>query len=154
MTVDRPPYTGRSGGDEWPAGNHDVGVTTVDGGPEGPEPVTIRARICLLRLAVAIPLAVVSLPLLLLWAYLLLWWLPALTGPGPSPCDPAVDGWGVCWRPEQRTFWIVAAAVGLSGAVCLVISLIRLSRAGRWWPWPIAAAALLVSGYLAATQIP
>ncbi|SCE92894.1 hypothetical protein GA0070214_103362 [Micromonospora chaiyaphumensis] len=152
--VDRPSLVGRSGDDERPAGDHDVGVTTVDGRPEGPEPVTIRARTRALRLGVAIPLAIVSFPFLLLGAFNLIWWSPALTGPGPNPCDPAVDGWGACWRPEQRTFWIVAAAVGLPGAVCLVISLIRLPRTRRWWPWPIATAALLFSCHFALTQIP
>ncbi|MEU9823547.1 hypothetical protein [Micromonospora chersina] len=154
MAVDRSPWAGRSGDDEQPAGEQNVAVTTVGGPPEGPEPVNIRARTRAARLGVAIPLALVSVPFLLLWAYTLLWWSPALTGPGPDPCDPAVDGWGACWRPEQRTFWIVAAAVGLPGAVCLVISLIRLPRARRWWPWPTATAALLVSCHLALTQIP
>ncbi|RLP87979.1 hypothetical protein EAD89_17875 [Micromonospora sp. BL4] len=129
-------------------------MTTVDDRPEGTEPVTIRARTRALRLGAAIPLAIVGFPLLLGMAFNLIWWSPALSGPGPDPCDPAVDGWGACWRPEQRTFWIVAAAAGLPGAVCLVLTLVRISRTGRWWPWPIAAAALLVACSLALSQIP
>lgn len=101
----------------------------------------------------AIPLAIVGFPLLLVFAFNLSFFVRALTGPGPEPCDPAVDGLEACWHPELRTFWIVAAATGLAGALCLVTSLIRLPRPRRWWPWPIATAALLFSCHLALTQI-
>ncbi|SCG54281.1 hypothetical protein [Micromonospora coxensis] len=129
-------------------------MTTVNGRPEGTETVTIRNRTPAVRLAVAIPLAIVSVPLLLVYVFNLVWWAPALTGPGPNPCDPAVDGWGACWRPEQRTFWMVAAAVGLPGAFCLTMSLLRLHRARRWWPWPVATAVLLVACAQALNRIP
>lgn len=102
----------------------------------------------------AIPLAVVAVPALALYAYLLFWWLPALSGPGSEPCDPALDGWGVCWRPEQRTFWLVAAAAGLLGTACLVVAVFRTGRVRHWWPWPVGAAALLAVGAHALGQIP
>ncbi|WP_341715782.1 hypothetical protein QQG74_17195 [Micromonospora sp. FIMYZ51] len=134
--------------DEWSQRSEPV---PADERSAGFEPVPVRARA--LRLAVAVPLVIVGVLLLSLWAFMLLYWSPALTGPGLDPCDPAVDGWGVCWRPEQRTFWIVAAAAGLSAATCLVISLKRLRRARRWWPWPVATAVLLAVCYLALGRI-
>ncbi|WP_447139718.1 hypothetical protein [Micromonospora sp. LZ34] len=102
----------------------------------------------------AIPLVIISVPFLALVVFNLAWWSPALDGPGPDPCDPAVDGWGVCWRPEQRTFWIVAAAAGLPGAGCLVMSLVRIYQARRWWPWPVATVLLFVACAQALSQIP
>jgi hypothetical protein len=137
----------------WP-GVHDVGVITQDGAADGTGGAAVRGGTLGLRLAVAVPLAVVGIPLLALYLYLLWWWLPALAGPGAEPCDPAVDGWGVCWRPEQRALWIAAAAVGLPGAGCLLMSLVRLRRAGRWWPWPVATVVLFAAGLRMLTQIP
>jgi hypothetical protein len=105
------------------------------------------------RLLVAVPLAVGGVPFLGIVAYLLLWWSPALSGPAPEPCDPAVDGWGVCWRPEQRTFWLLTAAALVPAVVCLVLSLTRLRTARRWWPLPVAAVVLGLACIQAAGRI-
>ncbi|MBM0257635.1 hypothetical protein [Micromonospora sp. 4G55] len=129
-------------------------MTTVNGSPEGAEPATIHPRTRAMRLGVVIPLAIVSVLLLAVYAFDLLYFASALTGPGPHPCDPAIDGWGVCWRPEQRTFWIVTAAASVPAAICLVMSLIRLDLTRRWWPWPVATALLLLAGGLALDQVP
>ena len=104
------------------------------------------------RLGVAIPVALFGFALLLLYAYLLLYWSPALTGPGAEPCDPAVMG-GRCRRPEQRTFWTVAAAAGVPAAVCLVLMVRRLRDARRWWPWPVASVVLVAVTAAAIEQI-
>ncbi|WP_405434892.1 hypothetical protein [Micromonospora sp. NBC_00617] len=128
-------------------------MTTVNGRSERVEPAIIHAGTRAVRLWVTILLAIVSGLLLAVYAFNLLYWAPALTGPGPNPCDPAVDGLGACWRPEQRTFWIVTAAVSLSAAICLMMSLIRLGLTRRWWPWPVATALLLLAGGLALNQI-
>jgi hypothetical protein len=99
------------------------------------------------RRGVSVPLALIGFPLLLLYAYVLLYWSPALTGPGPDACDPATMG-GACWRPEQRTFWIVGAAAAVPAALCLVLMVRRMRDAGRWWPWPVAAVVLgIVAGW-------
>jgi hypothetical protein len=127
-------------------------VTPPSGGQLSTPPVSRRRQA--IRRAVAIPLAVVAVPALAFYAYLLFWWLPALSGPGSEPCDPAVDGWGVCWRPEQRTFWLVAAAAGMLGTACLVVAVLRTGRVRHWWPWPVGAAALLAVGAQALGQIP
>ncbi|MGC3862265.1 hypothetical protein ACPSM1_18985 [Micromonospora chersina] len=129
-------------------------MTTVHGRPEGAEPATIGARTRAIRLGVVIPLVIVSVLLLAVYAFGLLYFNSALTGPGPNPCDPAVDGLGACWRPEQRTFWIVTAAVSLPAAICLGTSLIWLDSTRRWWPWPVATALLLLAGGLALNQVP
>ena len=98
-------------------------------------------------------LALAGFPLLLLYAYLLLYWWPALGGPGPDACDPATMG-GACWRPEQRTFWIVGATAAVPAAVCLVLTMRRVRYAGRWWPWPVAAVVLAVVAGWAIDRIP
>ncbi len=105
------------------------------------------------RLLVAVPRAVGGVPFLGIVAYLLLWWSPALTGPGPAPCDPAVDGRGVCWRPGQRTFWLLTAAAVVPAGVCLVLALTRLRTARRWWPLPVVAVVLGLACIQAADRI-
>jgi hypothetical protein len=115
-------------------------VTTSDDRPAGARHPSVDFRTRVARLAVAIPLAVAGVPLLIVYAYLLFWWAPALAGPGADPCDPGVSG--SCWRPEQRTLWIAAAALFLPAAVTLAISWTWLGRVRRWWPWPLAAAML------------
>jgi hypothetical protein len=105
------------------------------------------------RLGVSIPWALFGFPLLLLYAYLLLYWLPAVRGPDAELCD--LPQWGhLCWRPEQRTFWILGATAAGSMAACLVLMLVRLRTEGRWWPWPVAAAGFAVAATLAIQQIP
>ncbi|MEH1129888.1 hypothetical protein [Micromonospora sp. CPCC 206061] len=127
-------------------------MTPPSGVQQSAQPVTRRRQA--IRRAVAIPLAVVATPLVALYVYLLLWWLPALGGPGPNPCDPLIDGRGACWRPEQRTFWLVAATAVLLSGVCLVMAVMRTGQTRRWWPWPAAAAVLLAGCAQALDQIP
>lgn len=93
------------------------------------------------RLVVAVPLSLGGFPLLALFAYLLVWWSAALGAGGSDPCDPALAP-GACPGPEERTFWIVAAATFVPAAACLVLSLTRLRTARRWWPLPVAAVLL------------
>ncbi len=102
--------------------------------PRGDEGWTVRQGV---RLGVVIPLAVFGVPLLLLYAYVLLYWSPALNGPAGPPCDP-----GVCGRPDQRYWWIAAAATAVPAAFCLVRSVRRVRDPRRWWPWPVAVVLL------------
>lgn len=140
-------------GPAWSRCGHDVGVIKEFDGVGGAERAVVRARALVRRLPVVVSLSVVAIPILALSLYLMWWWLPALSGPGVEPCDPAVDGWGVCWRPEQRMLWIAGAASSLLGGGCLLMSLTRLRRAGRWWPWPLASMGLLAGGLWTLGQI-
>ncbi|MET0419517.1 MAG: hypothetical protein ABW022_26175 [Actinoplanes sp.] len=100
------------------------------------------------RLGVVIPLALFGFPLLALYAYMLLWWAPALTGSADDMCAAAS-----CWRPEQRTFWILAAVAFVPAAACLVMALRRVLDARRWWPWPVAAVVFATTGMWVVSQI-
>ncbi|MBU2668343.1 hypothetical protein KOI35_33005 [Actinoplanes bogorensis] len=97
--------------------------------------------------------AAIDVPLLLINAYLLLYWLPAIQGPGDEPCDPVVDGWGACWRPDQRVWWIVAAALTLAGLVCTLMSLRRYRRAVIWSWWFLGSMTFLLAGLWAGGNI-
>ncbi|MFI7211828.1 hypothetical protein [Micromonospora maritima] len=99
-------------------------------GTPGARP-TVRTR----RLLAALS-SLVGGPLLLLYGYLLAWFSPEVTS------DRAVDGGAVLWAV------LLAACVATAG--CLLAGWLRLSRPGRWWPWPVGVAAALAVGWLAA----
>ncbi|MBM2614835.1 hypothetical protein JIG36_04595 [Actinoplanes sp. LDG1-06] len=106
-----------------------------------------------MRRVVGILVAVVCVPMLAQVLLALLYWSPVLSGPEDTPCDPAVDGWGACWRLEQLVWWIVAALATLGGAVSMVMALRGFRRPGRWWPWLYASMGLLIAATVAAVNI-
>ncbi|MBU2668342.1 hypothetical protein KOI35_33000 [Actinoplanes bogorensis] len=106
-----------------------------------------------LRGVVGVLVAWVVGPLLLFDLYMLLYSLPAVVGAGERICEPGLLGWGTCWRPEPRLWWIVSAGIVLPGVICVVMAVRGFRRPGLWWPWLMGSMGLLVAGAFATSHI-
>lgn len=51
-------------------------------------------------------------------------------------------GRGACG--PGRTWWFTTFLVLVAGSLCLIMTLARVSRPGRWWPWPMATVLIMV----------
>lgn len=102
-----------------------------------------------LRIVVTVLSSAVAGPVLLLYGWMLLWFSPEITDPGW--CRHESHTWG----PDNGTFvWVMACAAGVAGTLCFGLALARLYRYRRWWPWLVAAAAILAAGWPAVVGLP
>lgn len=105
-----------------------------------------------LRIAVAVPVAVVASWLLLMYAFHLLWFSPEILDPGQcTPSDLREMGKGACGPEHGRVLWVGTCLAFVAGAICLIVTWARTPRPGRWWPWPTATM-LIVIGWFVVQQ--
>lgn len=87
--------------------------------------------------------SVIALPLLLVYAFHLAWFSPEITD--RRECDPRTT---VGCGPEHgELLWIGTFLVFVTGALCLILTWVRMRRGGRWWPWP-AATVMILAGWV------
>ncbi|WP_422739113.1 hypothetical protein ACN263_07725 [Micromonospora sp. WMMD729] len=101
------------------------------------------------RLVVTVLSSAVAGPVLLAYGMALLWFSPEITSPGG--CRQETGGFG----PDSGTvLWGLACAAGVAGVLCFGVALARLHTNRRWWPWLVAAAAILAAGSPAVAGLP
>ncbi|GAA4565181.1 hypothetical protein GCM10023176_12630 [Micromonospora coerulea] len=115
--------------------------------PEPAEPVVAIPALGL-RIVVTVVSSAVAAPVLLMYAFMLAWFSPEITEPGW--CRQESAG----WRPDNGTLvWFVTCTAGVAGTLYFGLALARFHRGRRWWPWLVAAAAILAAGWPALLRL-
>jgi len=87
-----------------------------------------------MKTATLVVVSMVLSPLLALNIYLLAWFMPELTA----------------GRPGR---WLMVCALTAAAAVCLIAGWMRRHRVGRWWIWPLGAAASYAASWPVVDQL-